>query len=71
MDQFLFTVADFGAMETPYLMKLEYEQIEDLLIPTQRRYKKSTWDAEVSDEPWISVIWSDIQFNTGLSSKDF
>jgi len=71
VDQFLFTVADFGVMETPYLMKLEYEQIEDLLIPTQRRYKKSTWDAQVSDEPWISVIWSDIQFNTGLSPKDF
>ncbi len=30
-------------------------QIEDLLIPAQRRYKKSTWDAEVGDEPWISV----------------
>ena len=41
VDQFLFTVADFGVIETPFLMQLEYEQIEDLLIPTKRKYKKS------------------------------
>ncbi|MEQ8582034.1 MAG: DUF6503 family protein [Marinoscillum sp.] len=71
VDQFLFTVADFGVMETPNLMKVEYEQIEDLLIPTKRRYKKSTWEAAVSDAPWITVTWTNIQFNTGLSTKDF
>jgi hypothetical protein len=70
-DQFLFTVADFGVMEPPYLMQLEYEKVDGMLIPSKRQYKKSTWDAEVSDAPWISVNWSDIKFDNGLSVEDF
>jgi hypothetical protein len=71
VDQFLFTVADFGKMEIPNLMKLQYEKVGGMLIPTKRRYKKSNWNAEVSDDPWINVTWSDIQFNRGLSVKEF
>ena len=71
VDQFLFTVADFGVMETPNLMLLKYENIDGILIPTQRKYKKSTWDAEVSEEPWTRVTWSDIKFNTSITKKDF
>ena len=71
VDQFLFTVADFNVMETPYLMKLEYEDIDGILLPTQRKYKKSNWNAEVTEEPWILVTWSDIKFNNGLTKKDF
>lgn len=71
VDQFLFTVADFGVMDEPYLMTLKYEQIGDMLIPTQRLYKKSNWKADVSDEPWIKVNWTNIKFDNGLSIKDF
>ncbi|WP_139958730.1 DUF6503 family protein [Flavicella sediminum] len=71
IDQFLFTVADFGVIETPFLMQLEYEKIENLLIPTKRQYKKSTWSAEVSDSPWIYVNWTNIKFNNGLKREDF
>lgn len=71
VDQFLFTVADFGVMEIPFLMTLEYENVDGLLIPTKRKYKKSTWDAEVTDQPWINVTWTDIAFNNGLSKEDF
>ncbi|MBP0902503.1 DUF6503 family protein [Mariniflexile gromovii] len=71
VDQFLFTVADFGVMEIPNLMKLEYEEIDGMLIPTKRQYKKSTWNADVSEEPWIHVTWSDIKFNNGLIISDF
>ncbi|MFD0836329.1 hypothetical protein ACFQ0I_11165 [Mariniflexile aquimaris] len=71
VDQFLFTVADFGVLETPYLMQLQYEAIDGMLIPTKRQYKKSTWNADVSDDPWIHVTWSDIKFNNGLSKDDF
>ena len=70
VDQFLFTVMDFGKSE-PSLMEIKYENIEGLLIPTQRRYKKSNWDAEVTNEPWILVNWSDIKFDNGLSKADF
>jgi len=70
VDKFLFTVADFGAM-TPKLMEVEYEEIEGMLIPTKRQYKNSTWNADITDEPWIKVAWTDIQFDTGLTSGDF
>jgi len=71
VDQFLFTVADFGKLEIPNLMKLEYEEIEGLLIPTKRQYKQSTWNADITDKPWINVTWSDIKFNTGITKEDF
>ncbi|MBP1841017.1 DUF6503 family protein [Formosa algae] len=70
VDQFLFTVMDFGKSD-PLLMELEYEEIDGLLIPTKRRYKASNWDAEVTDKPWINVTWTDIKFNNGLEKADF
>ena len=71
VDQFLFTVADFGEMETPNLMQLEYENIDGILLPTQRKYKKSSWDAEVTNNPWIRITWSNIKFNTKITKEDF
>lgn len=71
VDQFLFTVADFGIMDTPSLMEVEYEEVDGILIPTKRRYKRSDWEATVSDQPWISVNWTDIKFNNGLTAMDF
>ena len=53
------------------LMKVEYEEVEGILIPSKRRYKKSTWDAEVNDSPWINVTWSDIKFNNNLARSEF
>lgn len=71
VDQFLFTVADFGVMETPLLMRVTYEQVEGMLIPTKRQYKKSTWNADVTEMPWISVTWSNIKFSNGLTKEGF
>jgi hypothetical protein len=71
VDQFLFTVADFGKMEVPYLMQLRYETIDGIVIPTKRQYKASTWNAQVSEEPWIKVNWSEIKFNNNFSKEDF
>lgn len=69
VDQFLFTVVDFNVVERP--MRMEYEDVDGILIPTKRMYKKSTWDVVVTDEPWIHVTWSDIQFNNQLDSSLF
>lgn len=70
VDQFLFTVADFGKF-TPLLMVLEYENIDGMLLPTKRKYKASNWDAKVTNDPWINVTWTDIKFNNNLSKADF
>ncbi len=71
VDQFLFTVADFGVIEQPFLMQLEYEKVDDFIIPTKRKYKKSTWEADVNEAPWILVNWSDIKFNNNLKREVF
>ena len=71
VDQFLFTVADHGVLEEPLLMQVEYENIEGFLLPTKRKYKKSTWNAEINDAPWILVNWSNIKFDTNLKKSAF
>lgn len=71
VDQFLFTVADFGVIEKPLLMEMDYEKVDEFLIPTKRRYKKSTWDAEVTDEPWTLVNWSNINYDNNLEIEEF
>ena len=71
VDQFLFTVADFNVMDTPRIMRVEYEKIDDMLIPTKRLYKPSTWEADASKGEWISVNWTNIKFNNNLSPDDF
>lgn len=71
VDYFLFTVADFGLFDTPLLMKLEYDEVDGILIPSKRLYKMSTWNADISDQPWTKVTWTNIKFNTELSISDF
>jgi len=70
VDQFLFTIADFNIAE-PRLMKVQYEKIDDFLIPTKRKYTKANWDGENIDNNWINVHWDNIKFNNGFSRKDF
>lgn len=71
VDQFLFTVVDFGVEETPYLMQLEYEEIDGLLIPTVRRYVQANWEGEPLGDSWIKVNWTDVSFNNGLTTEIF
>ncbi len=71
IDQFLFTVADYGVMDNPLLMKVEYNKINNIYIPSIRKYKRSSWEAEVTDKPWTHVTWTEIKFNNGFTKKDF
>jgi len=71
VDQFLFTVADFGIVDEPRIMQVEYEKIDGMLIPSKRKYKKSDWNATISDKPWITVNWTNIKFDNGLTKDDF
>ncbi len=71
VDQFLFTITDFGVIEEPLLMQLEYEEVDGFLIPSKRKYKKSTWDAKVTAAPWILVDWADIKFDNDFKKEEF
>jgi len=70
VDQFLFTVAYFG-VENPFLMKMKYEEVDGILIPTIRDYTQANWEGENLNENWIKVRWTDIQFDNGLSKELF
>ena len=52
-------------------MQVEYEEIDGILIPKNRKYKTSNWSANVTDETWIEIIWSDIKFNTKITKDNF
>ncbi|UZR98935.1 DUF6503 family protein [Chondrinema litorale] len=71
IDQFLFTIVDKGVIDAPFLMEMQYKKIDGMLIPFNRRYKKSNWNAEVTDDPWIIARWSEIRFDNGLKIDDF
>ncbi len=71
VDQFLFTVADFGLIDTPLLMQVAYENVDGILIPATRKYKMSDWNAFIDDKPWTKVNWTDIKFDNGLSKENF
>ncbi|MCG9791921.1 DUF6503 family protein [Flavobacterium algicola] len=70
VDQFLFTVVDYGKTD-PMLMQLEYVNVDGILIPAKRKYKSSDWDAIETDKPWIMVNWTNIKFSNDLTVEDF
>jgi hypothetical protein len=71
IDQFLFTVLDFGKTD-PFLMKVEYERVDGVLLPTNRRYARSDWSGHVSkDAEWTDEISAGVRFNNGFDEAIF
>jgi hypothetical protein len=71
VDQFLFTVLDFGKTD-PFLMKVEYERIDGVLLPVKRRYAPSSWSGEVSDSAqWTDEVSIGVRFNNGFDDSLF
>ena len=70
VDQFLFTIVAFG-MNEPKLMKVHYETIEGIKIPTERVYIDSNWEGEVVGKKWVTTYWTNIKFNTNIDRSIF
>jgi hypothetical protein len=70
VDQFLFTVMDFGIKE-PFLMKVKYEEIAGLKLPTKRKAAAADWDGILKDENWVAEISENIKFNNGFTREMF
>lgn len=71
VDQFLFTVLDFGKKD-PFLMEVEYERIDGVLLPTKRRYTASDWSGEVpKDAEWTDEISTGVRFDNGFDDSLF
>jgi hypothetical protein len=71
IDQFLFTVLDFGK-EEPFLMKVEYERVDGILLPTNRRYTQSDWSGTIPRKAkWTDEISVGIRFDNGFDDSLF
>ena len=70
VDQFLFTVVSKNVTD-PILMRVNYENVEGILLTTYRKYTKSDWDANVLKDAWVEEISKDIKFNQNLDRTIF
>lgn len=71
VDQFLFTVMDFG-MKDPLLMTVEYEEVAGLLLPATRKYTPASWDGAVKkDANWVVELMKNISFTHGFNKDLF
>lgn len=71
VDQFLFTVVDKGVVDTPLLMRVEYEDFEGVQLPSYRKYTRSNWEGDVLKEAWAEEICTDLKADASLSAADF
>jgi hypothetical protein len=71
VDQFLFTVLDFGK-EDPFLMEVDYELVDGVLLPLKRRYAPSDWSGRVKKgAKWTQEISVGVRFDNGFDSSMF
>ncbi len=63
IDQFLFTVIGFGVKD-PFLMKLHYETVNGIRIPTERTYTEANWEGDIIGKQWTTTYWTNIKFGT-------
>lgn len=70
VDQFLFSVRGAG-IEGPFLMKVEFENVDGLLLPTRRKYAAADWTGKVTKEAWTDEIMLGVHFNNGFKPADF
>jgi hypothetical protein len=68
--QFLFTVIAKNVTD-PILMRVKYENVQGILLPTYRKYTKSDWKANVLKDVWVEEISEDIKFNQDLDKSLF
>ena len=70
IDQFLFTVKDYG-IEQPFMMRVKYEEVDGVKLTTYREYAPANWDGDIIQEQWTKEMSEDIKFNNGFTKDDF
>jgi len=71
VDQFYFSLPAFGFNDPVLLMKLTYEEINELMIPTKRDIFFPGEDGSYGDQPAIQEISTNVKFNNGFTDADF
>lgn len=71
IDQFLFTVMDFGVKE-PFLMKVQYREVSGLKLPLNRAYIASDWTGTIKQGAhWTDEVCIGVRFNNGFTADMF
>lgn len=70
VDQFLFTVLDFGRKD-PFLMKVEYERVDGVLLPVKRVYAEANWDGKITKASDTEELSVGIRFSNGFGLELF
>ncbi len=70
VDQFLYTVLDYGRTQ-PSLKRVTYREVEGLMLPVRRVATGSNWDGEVLGEGWSEQIMEEIEFDNGFQREIF
>ena len=70
VDQFLFTVLDFGVKD-PLLMKIEYQTVDGVKVPAFRKYIPADWDGNIKGEDWVENHYKNVKFNNGFTKDLF
>jgi len=71
VDQFYFSLLAFGLNDPIILMKVAYEEINELMIPSKRNIFFPGEDGSYGDQPAIQEITTNIKFNNGFTDADF
>lgn len=70
VDQFLFTVLDFGRTD-PLIMRVIYQEVDGLVLPTVRRLCPADWEGNPQGDSWGLEIMENIRFNQGFERSLF
>ena len=71
IDQFLFTVLDYGKKD-PFLMEVDYEIVDGVLLPVKRRYTESDWSGKVKKgAKWNDEVSMGVRFDNGFEASIF
>ncbi len=70
VDQFLFTVMDFGR-EEPLMMYIEYQTVDGVMVPKYRKYAPSDWDGNIMEEKWTENYFDNVKFNNNFTPDQF
>lgn len=69
VDQFLYNATGFGLTE-PNIVKVKYEKVDGIYIPTYRKYAPADWDGNVIKESWTEQFSKNVKFNNGYNLEN-
>ena len=71
VDEFYFSLPDFGIINPVLKMVVQYEEINGLKLPTKRLIYQPGKDGKLPSEPDLIQTSSNVKFNNGFKPEDF